>query len=100
MAFVSHSRARSAANSAPILQGPKAIANRIYRQCAQDGFRARIRHELAGRSTATVPLYSHHATRQSYYSQGWHAVTKLHVAKARAKARENERAALTGGQHE
>ncbi|MBO2678449.1 hypothetical protein I6M56_06170 [Shewanella algae] len=98
MAFVSHSRARSAANSAPILQGPKAIANRVYRQCAQDGFRARIRHELYGLSTCTVPLYSHHATRQSYYSQGWHAVTPLHILKAQAK--EKERTRLTGDQHE
>ncbi|WP_420788933.1 hypothetical protein ACOI2Q_15525 [Shewanella algae] len=98
MAFVSRSRAKSAANSAPILQGPKSIANRVYRQCTQDGFRARIRHELAGKSTATVPLYSHHATRQSYYSLGWQAVTPLHISKARAKAWDKQRAALKGGQ--
>ncbi|WP_263859077.1 hypothetical protein [Shewanella algae] len=40
MAFISHHRARSAANSAPILQGPKSIANRVDRQCALDGVRA------------------------------------------------------------
>ncbi|WP_239000485.1 hypothetical protein [Shewanella sp. LZH-2] len=76
------------------------IQNRVYRQCALDGFNARLRAELAahlaaeqaGNVPATkvttdleqkVPLYSHSATRQSYYSQGWHGVTYLHILKAR-----------------
>ncbi|MBO2568613.1 hypothetical protein AYI84_04610 [Shewanella algae] len=100
MAFISQNRTQSAVNTAQIQQGPKSIANRVYRQCAQDGFRARVRHELAGKSTATVPLYSHHATRQSYYSLGWQAVTPLHISKARAKAWDKQRAALKGGLHE
>ncbi|MCU8068170.1 hypothetical protein [Shewanella sp. SM32] len=84
MAFVTHNNFRSGVNSMPIANArPKRIQNRVYRQCAKDGFNARIKAELAGDVPATVPLYSHSATRQSYYSQGWHAVTHLHVLKAR-----------------
>lgn len=89
MAFVTHNtsrkcRVRSGVNSMPIANArPKRISNRVYRQCALDGFNARIKAELAGDVSATVPLYSHSATRQSYYSQGWHGVTYLHILKAR-----------------
>lgn len=84
MAFVTHNNYRSGVNSMPIANvRPKRIQNRVYRQCAKDGFNARIKAELAGDVPATVPLYSHSATRQSYYSQGWHAVTYLHILKAR-----------------
>ncbi|AYV15698.1 hypothetical protein EEY24_08800 [Shewanella algae] len=69
------------------------IKNRIYRQCARDGFNARIRAELADERTGTalntaqnVPLYSHHATRQSMFERGWQAVTPMHIKQARAKA--------------
>lgn len=71
---------------------PKHIQNRVYRQCAKDGFNARIKAELAGDVPATVPVYSHHLTRQSYFDQGWQAVTQLHVLKAKAKAREQRKA--------
>lgn len=84
MAFVTHNNYRSGVNSMPIANArPKRIQNRVYRQCAKDGFNARIKAELAGDVPATIPLYSHSATRQSYYSQGWHAVTYLHILKAR-----------------
>lgn len=98
MAFVTHNtspkcRVRSGVNSMPIANAhPKRISNRVYRQCALDGFNARIKAELAGDVPATVPLYSHSATRQSYYSQGWYAVTHLHVLKAKEKAREQRKA--------
>lgn len=84
MAFVTHNNFRSGVNSMPIANArPKSIQNRVYRQCAKDGFNARIKAELAGNVPATVPLYSYNLTRQSYYSQGWHGVTYLHILKAR-----------------
>ncbi|MEL4293016.1 hypothetical protein [Shewanella xiamenensis] len=110
MAFISHNKVRSGVNCMPIANvRPKRIQNRVYRQCALDGFNARLRAELAahlaaenaGNVPATkvtteleqkVPLYSHSATRQSYYSQGWHAVTYLHVLRAKEKAREERKA--------
>ena len=88
MAFVTHNtsrkcRVRSGVNSMPIANArPKRISNRVYRQCALDGFNARIKAELAGNVPAVPPLYSHSATRQSYYFQGWHSVTYLHILKA------------------
>ncbi|WP_336618883.1 hypothetical protein [Shewanella xiamenensis] len=93
MAFVTHNNYRSGVNSMPIANArPKCISNRVYRQCALDGFNARIKAELAGNVPAVPPLYSHSATRQSYYSQGWHAVTYLHVLRAKEKAREQRKA--------
>lgn len=84
MAFVTHNNYRSGVNSMPIANArPKRIQNRVYRQCAKDGFNARIKAELTGNVPASVPLYSYNLTRQSYYSQGWHAVTYLHILKAR-----------------
>ncbi|MDT3280373.1 hypothetical protein [Shewanella scandinavica] len=84
MAFVTHNNYRSGVNSMPIANvQPKRIQSRVYRQCAKDGFNARIKAELAGVVPATVPLYSHSLTRQSYFEQGWHAVTHLHILKAR-----------------
>ncbi|MGL5390633.1 MAG: hypothetical protein ACRDA8_04445 [Shewanella sp.] len=87
MAFISHNKVRSGVNSMPLANAqPKRIQNRVYRQCAKDGFNARIQAELSGKVTSAVPLYSHSATRQNYYSQGWHAVTQLHLLKARQRA--------------
>ncbi|ABX49297.1 conserved hypothetical protein [Shewanella baltica OS195] len=89
MAFVTHNNYRSGVNSMPIANARPSgfhisrIQNRVYRQCAKDGFNARIKAELAGVVPATVPLYSHSLTRQSYFEQGWHAVTHLHILKAR-----------------
>ena len=89
MASVTHNHFRSnkscsGVNSMPIANAqPKRIQNRVYRQCAKDGFNARIKAELAGDVPATVPVYSHSLTRQNYFEQGWHAVTHLHILKAR-----------------
>lgn len=102
MAFVTHNtsrkcRVRSGVNSMPIANARPSgfhisrISNRVYRQCALDGFNARIKAHLAAENAGDVPanleqkvpLYSHSATRQSYYSQGWHGVTYLHILKAR-----------------
>lgn len=88
MAYVNHSQIKSAVNSSPIAaSGPKRIQNRVYRQCAKEGFRARIRHELEGKVPTAVPLYSHHATRQSHFALGWNAVTAAHLLRARAHAK-------------
>jgi hypothetical protein len=63
--------------------------------CAKDGFEARIKAEIAAELTGNVPhqppLYSHHATRQSYYNLGWHAVTPIHVLRAKAQAKNNNK---------
>ncbi len=84
MAFVTHNNYRSGVNSMPIANAePKRIQNRVYRLCAKDGFNARIKAELSGNVPNVVPLYSHSLTRQSYFEQGWHAVTHLHILKAR-----------------
>ncbi len=98
MAFVTHNtsrkcRVRSGVNSMPISNARASgfhisrIQNRVYRQCAKDGFNARIKAELAGDVHATVPLYSHSLTRQSYFDQGWQAVTHLDILKARKRAK-------------
>lgn len=88
MAFVTHNNFRSGVNSMPIANAqPKRIQSRVYRQCAKDGFNARIKAELAGDVHATVPLYSHSLTRQSYFDQGWQAVTHLDILKARKRAK-------------
>ena len=88
MAFVTHNsrkcKVRSGVNSMPIANAqPKRIQSRVYRQCAKDGFNARIKAELSGNVPTVVPLYSHSLTRQSYFEQGWQAVTHLHVLKGR-----------------
>ncbi|NLQ23404.1 hypothetical protein HGO26_11025 [Shewanella sp. S-1] len=101
MAFVTHNsrkcKVRSGVNSMPIANARPSgfhisrIQSRVYRQCAKDGFNARIRAELAADLTgdvpATVPLYSHSLTRQSYLDQGWQAVTHLDILKARKRAK-------------
>ncbi|QYK03252.1 hypothetical protein K0I62_07535 [Shewanella psychrotolerans] len=65
---------------------PKRIKNRVYRQCAKDGFNARLQAELAGEMPTVPRLYSHHKTRQSYFNKGWHAVTAMHILQAKRKA--------------
>lgn len=90
MTFINHHQAKSAVNNSPIAStGPKRIQNRVHRQCAKDGFEARIKAELAAKPDGAVPnqppLYSHHATRQSYFNLGWNAVTPTHVLRAKAR---------------
>jgi hypothetical protein len=96
-----HGHEYSAVNHAPIENvTPKRIQNRVYRQCAKDGFNARLKAELnkepnqdQNRGTANnlslannIPLYSHHSTRQSYFNLGWQAVTTAHLIRAKARA--------------
>jgi len=96
MAFINHHQAKSAVNHAPIANAqPKRIQNRVHRQCAKDGFDARIRAELAAKQPSDVatvaPLYSHHSTRQSYFNLGWQAVTLTHVLRAKARINSNDK---------
>lgn len=60
-----------------------AIANRVYRACYADGRAKRLDRELARQGGDTsplkVPLYSHHATRQSFFNKGWHSVTEIDI---------------------
>ncbi|WP_299494934.1 hypothetical protein [uncultured Shewanella sp.] len=76
------------------------IKNRVYRACGCDGFKARIQAELAKiDSTLTQeqaltkplepPLYSHHATRQSFFNKGWYAVTGMHILKAKQRVKQH-----------
>lgn len=74
------------------------IKNRIYSQCLKDGKCARIQAELTRlsrlRMASLAPLaelitrplspglYSHHATRQSFFNKGWHAVTLVDILTA------------------
>lgn len=83
--FPSHHK--SAVNSMQFAnQMPKRIQNRVYRQCALDGFNERIRKELAGEDTSQIRLYSHHSTRQMYFKYGYNSVTERHINFARLKA--------------
>ncbi|MGI2227068.1 hypothetical protein [Shewanella frigidimarina] len=97
MAFINHHQAKSAVNHAPIANAqPKRIQNRVHRQCAKDGFDARIREELAaacgiGQVSPDIPLHSHHATRQHYFNLGWNAVTPAHVLRAKARINFNDK---------
>ena len=103
-----HGHECSAVNHAPIENvSPKRIQNRVYRQCAKDGFNARLKAELnqelnkepnqdQNRGTANnlslannIPLYSHHATRQSYFNLGWQAVTTANLLRAKARSQEH-----------
>ena len=84
--FVNHSQVRSAVNCSPIAPSqPKRIRNRVYRQCAKDGFNERLKAELAGDVPEQPRLYSHHKTRQSYFNKGWHAVTEMHILRAKQR---------------
>jgi hypothetical protein len=96
MAFTNHHQAKSAVNHSPIASsGLNRIKNRVHRQCAKDGFDARIRAKIAAKQpndvAAVAPLYSHHSTRQSYFNLGWQAVTPTHVLRAKARNNSNDK---------
>ena len=76
-------------SAAPIHQ-EKHIKNRVYRQCAIDGFNARLKAELKREVPANPPLHSHHTTRQSYFNKGWYAVTYMDIARIKAKYAANQ----------
>ena len=47
--FTNHNHSKSAVNNSQLAnQMPKKIQNRVYKQCALDGFNERIKKELAG----------------------------------------------------
>ncbi len=84
--FTNHNHSKSAVNNKAIAnQMPKKIQNRIYKQCALDGFNERIKLELAGKQNPQPRIYSHHATRKMYFEYGFNSVTVRHVEYAKFK---------------
>ena len=66
------------------------LKNPRYLACFKEGRRAHLKAYLADPSTTTadleaIPLYSHHATRQSLFAQGWRSVGELDRLRARAR---------------
>ncbi|WP_421281634.1 hypothetical protein [Aeromonas taiwanensis] len=61
------------------------LKNPRYLACFKDGRRAHLKAALAGADLEAIPLYSHHATRQSLYEQGWRSVGELDRLRARAR---------------
>ncbi|MDX7717345.1 hypothetical protein [Aeromonas caviae] len=61
------------------------LKNPRYLACFKDGRRAHLKAALAGAELEAIPLYSHHATRQSLYEQGWRSVGELDRLRARAR---------------
>ena len=61
------------------------LKNPRYLACFKDGRRAHLKAALAGADLETIPLYSHHATRQSLFEQGWRSVGELDRLRARAR---------------
>lgn len=59
--------------------------SKCYQDAVDKGKAARLKCELAYAQHHTPfdvkkpPLYSHNATRQSYFDKGWHGVTQLQV---------------------
>ncbi len=77
---------QSAVNNSPFAnRTPGRIKNRVDRECARDGYKKRIEKELAGESTIKPPLYSHDATRQSFYNLGWNSVNASDIELAKFK---------------
>ncbi|MGY4003835.1 hypothetical protein [Aeromonas sanarellii] len=66
------------------------LKNPRYLACFKDGRHAHLKAWLADPLTSNtdpqaIPLYSHHATRQSLYEQGWRSVGELDRLRARAR---------------
>ena len=61
------------------------LKNPRYLACFKDGRRAHLKAALAGADLEAIPLYSHHATRQSLFEQGWRSVGELDRLRARAR---------------
>ncbi|MBF4797927.1 hypothetical protein [Aeromonas hydrophila] len=66
------------------------LKNPRYLACFKDGRSAHLRAWLADPLTSNtdpqaIPLYSHHATRQSLFAKGWQSVTELDRLRARAR---------------
>lgn len=61
------------------------LKNPRYLACFKDGRRAHLNAYFASADLTAIPLYSHHATRQSLFEQGWRSVTELDRLRARAR---------------
>lgn len=66
------------------------LKNPRYLACFKDGRSAHLKAWLADPLTTStdpqaIPLYSHHATRQSLFAKGWLSVTELDRLRARAR---------------
>ncbi|MBX9561590.1 hypothetical protein FKF73_02640 [Aeromonas hydrophila] len=64
------------------------LKNPRYLACFKDGRRAHLKAclaEPAPTDLKTIPLYSHHVTRQSLFEQGWRSVGELDRLRARAR---------------
>ncbi|MGU5738795.1 hypothetical protein [Aeromonas caviae] len=64
------------------------LKNPRYLACFKDGRRAHLKAYLAAPAPTdleTIPLYSHHPTRQSLFAQGWRSVGELDRLRARAR---------------
>lgn len=78
--------AQSAVNNSQFANPmPKRIRNKVDRECARDGFRKIIEKELAGECTIKPPLYSHDATRQSFFNYGWKSANARDIEFAKLK---------------
>ena len=64
------------------------LKNPRYLACFKEGRRAHLKAYLAESAPTdleTIPLYSHHPTRQSLFAQGWRSVGELDRLRARAR---------------
>ncbi|MFQ2590390.1 hypothetical protein GWC92_13240 [Aeromonas caviae] len=61
------------------------LKNPRYLACFKDGRCAHLKAALVGADLEAIPLYSHHATRQSLFAQGWRSVGELDRLRARAR---------------
>ncbi|MGL5216993.1 MAG: hypothetical protein ACRC8R_18010 [Aeromonas hydrophila] len=69
------------------------LKNPRYLACFKDGRRAHLKAYLAESASTdleTIPLYSHHPTRQSLFAQGWRSVGELDRLRARARLSQHQ----------
>ncbi|MDE8809476.1 hypothetical protein [Aeromonas hydrophila] len=69
------------------------LKNPRYLACFKDGRRAHLKAYLAESASTdleTIPLYSHHPTRQSLFAQGWRSVGELERLRARARLSQHQ----------
>ncbi|MFM5254955.1 hypothetical protein ACEUBK_12680 [Aeromonas hydrophila] len=71
------------------------LKNPRYLACFKDGRSAHLKAWLADPLTSNtdpqaIPLYSHHATRQSLFAKGWQSVTELDRLRARARLSQHQ----------
>ncbi|MFM4963749.1 hypothetical protein ACEUBT_08350 [Aeromonas bivalvium] len=69
------------------------LKNPRYLACFKDGRRAHLKAyltESASTDLETIPLYSHHPTRQSLFAQGWRSVGELDRLRARARLSQHQ----------